>query len=340
MKKSILFLLTFMFIAFIANAQQVVWQPDVMKKMTPEWKGERYPDGRPKVPETLLERLKACSHEEIQSFLGRSGYANVFENFSSLHENGWIIIHPERVMTGRALTAQFLPTRPDYQAYINAQAKDEGTHTPVTNYAPIIKLQEGDIYVCDGYGKIEYGTMIGSNLGNAIANQSKRGVVFNCSVRDIDGLEEIGETFNGWVRGYDPTGIRQMMCSWINAPIRIGRITIMSGDALLCNKWGITIIPPHLLQGAVIFSEYTALRDEFNFYCIKNNIFPYINEAFVVERDVFEKAFRDWINKKQDLPMPREELNTYMKQLEEERAKREAASAAAKKGVSSEIDNH
>ena len=270
--------------------------------------------------------------------MGRHGYAYSFENFGSIYENGWVIIHPERVMTGRALTAQFLPSRPDYQNYANLQAKEEGTHTPVTNYAPIIKLQEGDIYVCDGYGKIEYGTIIGSNLGNAIASSSKRGVVFNCSVRDIEGLEAIGETFNGWIRGYDPSILRRsMMCSWINTPIRIGRITIMPGDAILCNKWGISIIPPHLLQGTVIFSEFVALRDEFSFYCIRNNIFPYINEAFVVERDVYDKAFKEWLDK-QELPMPREELDAYMKQRAEERAKMEAASDA-KKGVSSEIDN-
>lgn len=319
MKRISLFVLTLALIVSGVHAQQVVWQPDVIKKLTPEWKGERYPDGRPKVPDELLERLKNCAFEEIQAYLGMHGYRNVFENFASLYENGWHIIHPERVMTGRALTAQFMPLRPDFNNYVQAQAKEEGTHTPVTNYAPIIKLQDGDIYVADSYGKMEGGTLIGSNLGNAIANASKRGVIYNGSLRDYEGLEAIGENFNGWIRGYDPSGIQQMMIAWVNAPIRIGRVTILPGDAILAKKLGIVAIPPHLLQGCVVHSEYITLRDEFSFLCIKTKRFPYINEAFDVDKDVYEKAFNEWLDT-QKLPMTRDELNTYLKEMEELRA--------------------
>ena len=324
MRKIVLLFLTIVFSAFYANAQQVVWQPETIKALTPEWTGERYPDGRPKVSDDLLERLKACSFEEIQGYLRGQGYMNVFENFASLYENGWQIIHPDRVMTGRAVTAQFMPLRPDFNNFVQAQAKKEGTHTPVTNYAPIIVLQEGDIYVADSYGKMEGGTLIGDNLGNAIARAGKRGVIYNGSLRDIEGLSEIGETFNGWIRGYDPSAIQQMMIAWVNAPIRIGRVTILPGDAILAKKYGIAVIPPHLVQGAVMSSEYTSLRDQFNFFCMETNKFPYINEAFVVEPDVFEEAFLDWL-KTQKLPMPREELDAYMKKRQEERAARAKA---------------
>lgn len=319
MKKRLLFSLTFICIAFITKAQQVIWQPDAIKALTPEWTGERYPDGRPKVSEALLERLKACSFEEVQGFLRGKGYNNVFENFASLYENGWTILHPDRIMTGRALTAQFMPLRPDFNSYVQEQAKKEGTKVPVTNYAPIIKLQEGDIYVADSYGKMEGGTLIGDNLGNAIARATKRGIIYNGSIRDQEGLEEIGETFNGWIRGYDPSAIQQMMVAWVNAPIRIGRITILPGDAILAKKLGIAIIPPHLLNDCVISSEYTALRDQFNFFCIKTNKFPYINEAFDVDRDVFEKAFEEWLAM-QKLPMPKADLDSFLKRREAERA--------------------
>ncbi len=323
----------FILVTFYTNAQQVVWQPETIKALTPEWTGERYPDGRPKVSDNLLERLKACSFEEIQGYLRSKGYTNVFENFASLYENGWQIIHPDRVMTGRAVTAQFVPFRPDFNNFVQEQAKKEGTHTPVTNYAPIIVLQEGDIYVADAYGKMEGGTLIGDNLGNAIARACKRGVIFNGSLRDIEGLEEIGETFNGWIRGYDPSAIQQMMIAWINAPIRIGRVTILPGDAILAKKYGIIVIPPHLLQGAVISSEFTSLRDQFNFFCMKTNKFPYINEAFVVEPEVFEKAFQDWL-KSQKLPMPKSEFDAYYKDWLDAHAAR----AAKAKKVGTELN--
>lgn len=333
MKKIVLLISAFFLITFFVTAQQVVWQPETIKALTSEWTGERYPDGRPKVSDELLERLKTCSFEEIQGYLRGQGYMNVFENFASLYENGWMIIHPDKVMTGRAVTAQFMPLRPDFNNFVQAQAKKEGTHTPVTNYAPIIVLQEGDIYVADSYGKMEGGTLIGDNLANAIARASKRGIIYNGSLRDIEGLEEIGETFNGWIRGYDPSAIQQMMVAWINAPIRIGRVTILPGDAILAKKYGIAVIPPHLLQDAVISSEFTSLRDQFNFFCMRTNKFPYVNEAFVVEPDVFEKAFVEWV-KTQKLPMPKSELDAYYKDWLDARAAR----AAKAKQVGTELN--
>ena len=173
-----------------------MWSAENVKALTAEWTGERTPDGRPKVSDELLERLKKRSMEEVWGTLVSKGYENQFENFSSIYANGWQIIHPDKVMTGRAVTAQFMPLRKDFDNYVQEQAKKEGTKTPVTNYAPIIRLSDGDVYVADSYGKIADGTLIGDNLGNAIYKAGRRGIVFNGSVRDVEGLSEI-ECFNG-----------------------------------------------------------------------------------------------------------------------------------------------
>jgi 4-hydroxy-4-methyl-2-oxoglutarate aldolase len=324
MKKRVLFILAFAFVVFLANSQNVVWQPETIKALTPEWTGERLSDGRPKVSDALLERLKDLSMEECWGFLGQKGYKNQFENFASLYENGWQILHPEKVMTGRVVTAQFMPLRPDFDNYVQAQAKKEGTVTPVTNYAPILKLQDGDIYVADAYGKMENGTLIGDNLGNAIYKAGKRGIIFNGSIRDVEGNSEI-EGYNGWIRGSDPSAIQQMMIAWVNAPIRIGRVTVLPGDVALCKTYGITFIPAHLVAECVLSGEYTALNDEFNFFCIKTQKFEYVNERFVVEPDVFQKAFKEWLAAKKDLPMSRQELDDYMAKREKEQAERRAS---------------
>jgi len=184
-----------------------------------------------------------------------------------------------------------MPLRPDFNAYVQRQAEDEGTKTPVTNYAPIIKLRESDIYIADSYGKIVDGTLIGENLGNAIYAASKRGVIFNGSVRDVEGLSEI-DGFNFWICGSDPSAIREMMVASINAPIRIGRATVLPGDVILAKSTGVAFIPPHLVQEVVIRGEYIALRDAYNFLCIKTGKYKYVNEAFVVEAEVFERDFR------------------------------------------------
>lgn len=332
MKKTILIVFTIVLCGSFVKSQNVVWQPETIKELTPEWKGERTPDGRPKVSDELLERLKALSMEEVWGSLNRSGYLTQFENFASTFENGWEIIHPEEVMTGRVVTAQFMPLRKDYDNFVQAQAEKEGTKTPVTNYAPIINLLDGDVYVADSYGKMVEGTLIGDNLGNAIYKASKRGVIFNGSVRDIQGLREI-KGFNGWIRGADPSAIKLMMIASVNAPIRIGRVTVLPGDVVLAKTTGVIFIPPHLVYDIVISGEFTALSDEFNQYCRDTDKYEYINEAFVVEPDVFQKDFREWLDKYPNLPMSKEELEKILKEREERRKERDA------KRVSSEIDN-
>lgn len=321
MKKLLLLFVAFVLLSYSSKSQNVVWQPESIKALTSEWTGERTPDGRPKVSDELLERLKALSMEEIWGTLRRDGYNNQFENFASTYENGWEILHPDQVMTGRVLTAQFMPLRKDFDNYVQQQAEQEGTKTPVTNYAPIIKLLDGDVYVADSYGKMADGTLIGDNLGNAIYRAGKRGIIFNGSVRDVEGLSQI-EGFNGWIRGSDPSAIKEMMTASINAPIRIGRVTVLPGDVVLAKTTGVAFIPPHLVQKVVISGEFTALRDEFNRFCMKTNKYQYINEAFVVDDEVFEKDFKEWLDDYQNLPMSKQELDDYMKERD---AKRKAA---------------
>lgn len=320
-KRAILFL-TLILIVTCAESQNVVWPAENIKALTSEWTGERTPDGRPKVSDQLLERLKALSMEEVWGFLSSRGYENQFENFASTYENGWQILHPEKVMTGRVVTAQFMPLRKDFDNYIQDQAKKEGTKTPVTNYAPIIKLLEGDVYVADSYGKMVDGTLIGDNLGNAIYNAGKRGIIFNGSVRDFEGLSEI-KGFNGWIRGADPSFLKQMMIAYVNGPIRIGRVTVLPGDVVLAKTTGVTFIPAHLVQECVLSGEYTALRDEFSFFCQKTKKFEYVNEKFVVEPDVFEKAFQEWLDKYPNLPMSRKELTDFQEAQKARRTNRQ-----------------
>jgi 4-hydroxy-4-methyl-2-oxoglutarate aldolase len=328
MKKQSIIIFACLVFSLTIRAQSVKWSAEDIKALTPEWTGERTPDGRPKISDDLLERLKKLSMEEVWGFLSGKGYENQFENFASTYENGWQIIHPEQVMTGRVVTAQFMPLRKDFDAYIQTIGKKENLTTPVTNYAPINALTDGDVYVADSYGKMVDGTLIGDNLGNATYKNGKRGIIFNGSVRDVEGLSEI-KGFNGWIRGADPSAIKQMMLATVNAPIRIGRVTVLPGDVVLAKKHGVTFIPPHLVAECVISGEYTALRDEFNFFCIKTQKFKYDNEKFVdVTPEDFDKAFVEWINSYQNLPMDKKILLDYMDARKAEAAARRAARPA------------
>lgn len=286
-------------------AQQISPTIDQVKMLTSQWEGERFADGRPKVPDALLKRLENVSMEEAWGFLRNKGYHNQFEN-------DWIIINDDKVMTGRALTAQYMPLRPDMNELVREIGKNEGrVQAGGTNSWPIDVLQEGDIYVADSYAKIVDGTLIGDNLGNAIYAKSKRGVVFYGSVRDMAGLSEI-DGFNGWIKGHDPSYIQQMMLTTINYPIRIGRATVMPGDAVLANKYGVIFIPSFLLADLVINAEFIMLRDEFGIQRLREGKYT-AGEIDSRWSESIVKDFLDWVNKKQDLPMSREELDNFLK---------------------------
>jgi regulator of RNase E activity RraA len=303
-----LLVLSLIFTSGISLAQNVGSSPEYIKALTSEWKGERFPDGRPKVSDQILERLKNISIEEAWGVLRNKGYQNQYEG-------NWQIIFDEEAMTGRVVTAQYMPLRPDLQNQVKDQGVNKEGRSPKggTNSWPIDILTNGDVYVADGYGKIADGTLIGDNLGNSIYAKSKRGVIFYGSVRDQEGLSEI-KGFNAWHKGQDPSFINQMMLTSINAPIRVGRATVLPGDVVLAKKYGVIFIPAHLVEDLVITSEVTGLRDEFGHQRLREG--KYLAGEIDSEwSEAIKKDFLDWLNKYPGkLPMTKQELDNYLKE--------------------------
>jgi regulator of RNase E activity RraA len=223
---------------------------------TPEWKGERFADGRPKVADNLLTRALDVSIEDVWDYLRAEGYTNQFEG-------GWQALHIEKPFAGRALTAQFVPRRPDMQAAVAAEGKAEG-RVSGTNSWVINELQMGDTMVADGFGKIIEGTLIGSNLGSGIAAHTHSGFIFDAGIRDQEENREIAN-LNGFYRGYDPSAWAQMLLTAINAPVRIGRAMVLPGDLVLAKTDGVIFIPAILAEAAISKAEFTNLQDAFNF---------------------------------------------------------------------------
>src|SRR5436190_17428809 len=304
MKKYSLLIILLLISSAWMMAQQVTLTPEQIKAYTPEWKGERFPDGRPKVADKFLERLKKVHLEEAWGILRNKGYQNQFEG-------DWMVLEPDSVMVGRVVTAQYLPMRPDVDKVIKEKGKAEG-RIGNTNSWPIDVLKDGDIYVADSYGKIADGTLIGDNLGNSIYAHSRKGVIFYGSVRDVEGLEEI-DGFNAWMKGADPSYIQQMMLTGINIPIRIGRATVLPGDVVLAKKTGTIFIPASLVEDLVLNSEFIQLKDEFGHLRLREKKYTpgQIDQQWT---DEIKKDFIQWLDNKKNLPMSRQELDQYMKQ--------------------------
>ena len=257
----------FVFCAAAASAQPGVLTKDLLIKYSPDWKGERFADGRPKVPDEILKRMKAVTLEEAWAQLRTAG-------FNHQYEDGWFTIHGDKVLVGRVLTAQWLPGRPDIHRVIEEQGKKDG-RIGGQNAWPVDMLQPGDVYVADHFGLKENGPSIGDNVGNAIYAKSHNGLVYDGAVRDINGLKEL-EDFVAFVRYYDPShhfsslGNNPQAASrlnstmiGINVPIHVGKATVMPGDVVLGRDGGVIFIPPQLAQQVVEYSEITHLRDLF-----------------------------------------------------------------------------
>ncbi|HEV2492861.1 MAG TPA: RraA family protein [Terriglobia bacterium] len=236
-----------------AYAQLGMFSKEQRVELTREWKGERFPDGRPKVPDALLEELKTVDAEEAWGVLRGAGYPNQFEG-------GWKVINPGERLVGRVVTAVFMPLRPDVNAVINEHGKQE-QRVGAQNSWVIDTLQPDDVLVVDLFGKIQDGTFAGDNLGTAIFAKSHTGLIVDGSVRDVTGMSRI-KGFRVYVRDFDPSALRNVMLMGINVPIRIGHATVMPGDVAVSDPEGITFVPPQLAEKVASSAEMTHLVDE------------------------------------------------------------------------------
>jgi len=230
---------------------------------TPEWKGERFADGRPKLPDAILDRMKNVTLEEAWATLRAAGYEDQFED-------GWYTIFPDKILVGRALTSTWMPGRLDIQRVIEADGKAE-SRKGAPNAWPVDMLQQRDVYVSDHFGLKVNGASIGDNVGNAIYTRSGNGIVYDGAIRDINGLKEL-PNFVSFVRYYDPSHhfgriepgrpLNSTMIA-INSPTRIGNAAVMPGDVVLGRDGGVIFIPPQLAEQVAEESEHTRLRDTF-----------------------------------------------------------------------------
>ena len=296
-------LLPLLFLSLSSTAQQITWSPEQIKVFSSEYNGLRSSDGRPKIDDSFLERLKNVSIEEAWGYLRNKGYNNQFEA-------GWTIVG-NGVLVGRVLTAQYMPSRPDVDEKIKAKGKEEG-RVGSPNSWPIDVLTKGDVYVADGFGKIIDGTLIGDNLGNAIYAKSGTGVVFDAGARDVEGLEKI-DGFVGFVRGLDPSFIKDMMLTCINCPIRIGRATVLPGDLILGKKEGVVFIPAAHAEELIKNAEFVALRDEFGHLRLKQGKYT-PGEIDRKWTDNIKEDFLKWVkDNPQKLQMSPSEFDEYTK---------------------------
>jgi 4-hydroxy-4-methyl-2-oxoglutarate aldolase len=237
--------------AIVAQAQIFTLSRDQIIEYTAKNPFERFADGRPKVPDALLEKFKGMSVEEVWSVLDRAGYKNQYEGH-------WQILHPEKKLIGRAVTAQFMPFRADVNEVLEAKAKARGGRN--NNQHVIDMLGPGDVIVVDLFGKEEGGTFVGDNLATYVYEATHTGMVVDGSVRDLEGIFPI--QMAAYFRGVHPTPIGDVMLTGINVPIRIGGATVLPGDVVFGDREGVYFVPPHLVEQIVKNADEVHIHDE------------------------------------------------------------------------------
>jgi 4-hydroxy-4-methyl-2-oxoglutarate aldolase len=234
------------------GAQMLTLTREQLVELSAQNPYERFPDGRPKVPDAQIARARALSAEDVWSVLPRKGFRNQYEGH-------FRILHPGTKLVGRAFTVQFMPVRPDVDEVLNARAAKAGLPRPSNQFA-IDQVQAGDVLVVDLFGKEEGGTLVGDNLYYYLHKIGAAGVVVDGSVRDLEGLSQI--PMPGYFRSVHPTPIGNVMLTGINVPVRIGDVTVMPGDLVVGDREGVYFVPPVLVDEVLDRADEIRIHDE------------------------------------------------------------------------------
>jgi 4-hydroxy-4-methyl-2-oxoglutarate aldolase len=258
-----------------------------LEALTPLNPFERFPDGRPRVPDEVLDRLVHATTEQAWMTMHHRDYRSQFEG-------GWRETHPGRVTVGRAVTAQFLPFRPDFHAVVQQTGLAEGRSASGGQNSWVIEsLQQRDVMVVDIFGKVEDGTVVGDNLGTAVKVRTGTGAVIDGGIRDYQGLTLLDDV-NFYFRGVDPAPIANVTLAGINIPVRLGRVTVLPGDVILGTMSGIITIPPHLAEEVAEQAEDTLVRDRFGKLRLAEGRYASGEIDVAVWRDDIEADFLEW----------------------------------------------
>jgi regulator of RNase E activity RraA len=271
--------------------------------LTSEWKGERFADGRPKLPDDLMERARHINIDDAWTVLKNEGYVNQFEG-------NWKTVNNDPVI-GRAVTAMFMPSRPDVEKNIKARGVSRDGRKGNTNAWPIETLVKGDVYVADNFGKIAGGTLMGSTLATSIFNKSGNGVVFNGASRDLGEIQEM-KGFNAFVRDFHPSFLEEVVLMGLNTPVRIGNVMVLPGDLVLAVREGILFIPAHMAEQVISTAEFVIRKDKFGFEMVKTGKYA-TGQIDSQWTDEIKNEFIKWLDLHPELgKMTRPELDKLM----------------------------
>jgi 4-hydroxy-4-methyl-2-oxoglutarate aldolase len=244
----------FLVLAGTAHAQVNHLTPEALTRYTPLNPFERFADGRPKVPDAMVNAIRemGLDVEEAWGLLRQKGYVNQYEG-------NWKVLLPEKKLVGRAFTVQFMPTRPDLADAAQKEAESKGIGR-LRNQTAIDMLQPGDVAVVDLFGKVNGGTFVGDKLAYYVQKTTGTGLVVDGALFYLSRIAKTG--MPAYYRGTHPGSLTDVLFTGINVPVQIGDAIVMPGDIVLGDRDGVLFIPPQLVEEVIASARSQRLRDE------------------------------------------------------------------------------
>jgi regulator of RNase E activity RraA len=303
MKKLTVLILICFILSVVNSAFSQTISREELIFLTSEWKGERFPDGRPKVSDDLIKRARNLVIEDGWQILNNEGYTNQFEG-------NWKMVRDDVPIIGRAVTATFMPGRPDIEKNIKERGWKNG-FVGNTNSWPISVLQKGDVYVADCFGKIKGGTMMGDMLATSIYTKTGTGVIFDAAARDLTGISAI-EGFNAYVRDFHPSFLTEVVLTGLNTPTRIGGAIVLPGDLVITDREGVLFIPAHMAEKVIATAEFMTARANFSRTMLKEGRYS-SGQMDSQWTDEIKEHFIKWLQETPgEIRMTRAQLDEFM----------------------------
>jgi len=290
------------------SAQPGSLTKEEMLQYTALWEGERFPDGRPKVSDDIINRMRYVSVTEawqtLNSISDNTGQGSLSfgafrrPTYSNQYYGDFIQLRENVIICGRALTIHFMPYRPDLNGLIQEQGMKDGRSRGQYTWG-IDQLQKGDVYVANVAEGILDASHVGDNLGTTIWTKTGNGAVIRGTLRDMYGNLAVDEGFNILVRDFRPQANSSNLVIGVNCPIQIGYITVMPGDVVLTTREGVVFIPPHMALNVIERSEKTRMQDVFAHNGVREGRFTAQQADGAYTKEMNEE-FTNWLKENAD----------------------------------------
>ena len=285
-----------------AKAQLWTWTKDQMLEYTKAWTGDRFPDGRPKVPDAWLEKAKGLSSEEIninwnaQGAGAQGGDAGAGRGGGRAGGGGAPAGAQAGGAPGGAQAGGFggggrggggtaygqytdgwqvlHPGKPMAGRVVTAVFMPA---RPDLDAVVMAKAREKSINLNNQYvmdmlqpGDVFVVDLYGKKEGGTIVGDNLFYYILKATHGGglvVDGgfrdLDGIAEMdMPCYYKTVHPSAIGGATLAGVNVPIRIGNTTVMPGDVAVGDREGVTFVPPQSLERIVDAADTTHVHDE------------------------------------------------------------------------------